>query len=117
MRLLTLTLTLILLAAHSAWAQKVVVEFDTATDFSKFKTFVIRDGRLNSKNPALNSELVQKRIDADLERGLAAKGLVRASFYGKFPGRWCGRGDSNPHALASVSPSSWCVCQFRHFRT
>ena len=29
---------------------------------------------------------------------------------------WCGRGDSNPHALASVSPSSWCVCQFRHFR-
>ena len=30
--------------------------------------------------------------------------------------RWCGRGDSNPHALASVSPSSWCVCQFRHFR-
>jgi hypothetical protein len=31
-------------------------------------------------------------------------------------GTWCGRGDSNPHALASVSPSSWCVCQFRHFR-
>jgi hypothetical protein len=29
---------------------------------------------------------------------------------------WCGRGDSNPHALASASPSSWCVCQFRHFR-
>ena len=31
--------------------------------------------------------------------------------------RWCGRGDSNPHGLATVSPSSWCVCQFRHFRT
>src|SRR5215831_3701219 len=30
--------------------------------------------------------------------------------------RWCGRRDSNPHALASASPSSWCVCQFRHFR-
>jgi hypothetical protein len=29
---------------------------------------------------------------------------------------WCGRGDSNPHGLATVSPSSWCVCQFRHFR-
>ena len=29
---------------------------------------------------------------------------------------WCGRGDSNPHTLASASPSSWCVCQFRHFR-
>ena len=30
--------------------------------------------------------------------------------------KWCGRGDSNPHGLATVSPSSWCVCQFRHFR-
>ena len=29
---------------------------------------------------------------------------------------WCGRGDSNPHGLATASPSSWCVCQFRHFR-
>jgi hypothetical protein len=29
---------------------------------------------------------------------------------------WCGRGDSNPYDLAIASPSSWCVCQFRHFR-
>jgi hypothetical protein len=29
---------------------------------------------------------------------------------------WCGRGDSNPHDIAIASPSSWCVCQFRHFR-
>ena len=29
---------------------------------------------------------------------------------------WCERRDSNSHALASASPSSWCVCQFRHFR-
>ncbi len=29
---------------------------------------------------------------------------------------WCERGDSNPHVLANASPSSWCVCQFRHFR-
>src|SRR5437016_2877675 len=29
---------------------------------------------------------------------------------------WCGRGDSNPYGLATASPSSWCVCQFRHFR-
>jgi hypothetical protein len=43
-------------------AQKVTVEFDQAVDFSKFKTFAIRDGQLNSKNPALNSELVKKRI-------------------------------------------------------
>jgi hypothetical protein len=24
--------------------------------------------------------------------------------------------DSNHHAIASASPSSWCVCQFRHDR-
>src|SRR5204863_3164189 len=29
---------------------------------------------------------------------------------------WCGRGDSNPYGIATASPSSWCVCQFRHFR-
>ena len=29
---------------------------------------------------------------------------------------WCGSGDLNPDAPKSASPSSWCVCQFRHFR-
>jgi hypothetical protein len=33
---LTLTLTLILLAAHSAFPQKVMVEFDEANIFSKW---------------------------------------------------------------------------------
>jgi hypothetical protein len=31
-------------------------------------------------------------------------------------GRWCGRVDSNHHGIATASPSSWCVCQFRHDR-
>src|SRR6204780_573310 len=66
---------LILLAAGGAWAQKITVEFDQAADFSKYKTFAIRDGQLNSKNPALNSELVKKQIDADIERYLTARGL------------------------------------------
>ena len=29
---------------------------------------------------------------------------------------WCGRGDLNSYGIATASPSSWCVCQFRHFR-
>jgi hypothetical protein len=29
---------------------------------------------------------------------------------------WCGSGDLNPDGIATASPSSWCVCQFRHFR-
>jgi hypothetical protein len=75
MRVLILTL----LAALGAFAQKITVEFDEAADFSKYKTFAIRDGQLNSKNAALNSELVKKRIDADIERGLTAKGLTKVS--------------------------------------
>ena len=31
--------------------------------------------------------------------------------------KWCGEGDLNPHEVALASPSSWCVCQFRHLRT
>jgi hypothetical protein len=57
--------------------QKITIEFDGAADFSRYKTFAIRDGQLNSKNPSLNSELVKKRIDADIERGLTSRGLVK----------------------------------------
>src|ERR1700704_6500486 len=70
---------LLLLATVAAFAQKVTVEFDQAVDFSKYKTFAIRDGQLNSRNPALNSELVKKRLDADIERALTARGLTMAS--------------------------------------
>jgi len=66
---------LILLAATGAWAQKITVEFDQAADFARYKTFAMRDGQLNSRNPALNSELVKKRIEADIVRDLTARGL------------------------------------------
>jgi hypothetical protein len=69
-------LILIALAAMSAAAQKVSIEFDEQVNFSKFKTFAIRDGQLNSRNPALNGELVKKRIDRAIERDLTARGLV-----------------------------------------
>jgi hypothetical protein len=65
-----------LFAAHDARAQKVTTEFDQTIDFSKYKTFAIRDGQLNSRNPALNSPLVKKQIEADIERDLTAKGLT-----------------------------------------
>jgi hypothetical protein len=68
-----------LLVARGAFAQKVTMEFDRSVDFSKYKTFAIRDGELNSKNPALNSDLVKKQIDADIERALAARGLTQVS--------------------------------------
>jgi hypothetical protein len=64
------------LFARGAAAQKVTVEFDQAADFSKYKTFVIKNGQLNSKSPALNSELVKKRIEDDIDHNLTARGLM-----------------------------------------
>jgi len=75
----TRALFLMLLAASGAYAQKITVEFDQATDFTKYKTFAIRDGQLSSRNPALNSELVKKQIEADIVKALTAKGLTMVS--------------------------------------
>jgi hypothetical protein len=44
---------------------------------------------------------------------------IGALFASRFATRiefWCGRVDSNHHGIATASPSSWCVCQFRHDR-
>lgn len=77
-RQLRITLLVSLLIAPAAFAQKVTFEFDQAADFSKYKTFAIREGQLNSKDPALNSELVKKRIESDIEGALTAKGLTKS---------------------------------------
>jgi len=69
-------LVLGLLAAQGVRAQKITMEFDQTIDFSKYKTFAIRDGQLNSGNPALNSPLVKKQIEADIQNNLTAKGLT-----------------------------------------
>ena len=67
-----------LLLALSALAQKIEIEFDQAVGFARYKTFAIRDGRLNSKNPSLNSDLIRKRLDADIQKAMEAKGLTVA---------------------------------------
>jgi hypothetical protein len=72
-------LTLGLLLSSCVFAQKITVEFDQAADFTRYKTFAIRNGQLNSPNPALNSELVGKQIESDIERYLAAKGLTKVT--------------------------------------
>jgi hypothetical protein len=72
----TLILGIALGAASLATAQKINMESDQAVDFSRFKTFAIRAAVLNSKNPALNGELIRKRIDADIQKALTAKGLT-----------------------------------------
>jgi hypothetical protein len=71
--------SLALLAASGAFAQKIDIEFDQGADFTRYRTFAIRDGQLTSKNPALNSELTKKRIDADIEKYMTARGLTMVS--------------------------------------
>jgi hypothetical protein len=97
------------LSGTLACAQKITMEFDQAADFSKYKTFAIRDGQLNSRNPALNSELVKKRIESDIVRYLSARGLevttgksdlnvryhfgsVRKAEIERYPAGWYGMG-------------------------
>jgi hypothetical protein len=75
----TVVLVLSLLAGSAAWAQKIDVQFDASADFSKYKTFAVRKGTLNSQNPALNSELVQKKIEADIRKDLTERGLTEAT--------------------------------------
>jgi len=65
-----------LLLGSCAFAQKVQIESDPAVDYTKFHTFTIKNGRLNSKNAALNGELVRKRIDFDIQKYLSAKKLT-----------------------------------------
>jgi hypothetical protein len=72
MRIVLLTL----LATLSAYAQKVSIEFDPGANFGNYHTFAIREGQLNSRNPRLNSELIKKRIEFDIQRDLSARGLA-----------------------------------------
>jgi hypothetical protein len=69
-------LAIALFAPIGALAVEVNVEFDETVDFAKFKTFSVKEGHLNSRSPALNSELTKKRIQSEIEKALAEKGLT-----------------------------------------
>jgi len=51
------------------------IEFDNQVDFSKFKTFTIREGQITSKQPELNSTLVRKKIEEAVRSQLKSKHL------------------------------------------
>jgi len=72
-------LPLVALAAGTAFAQKIDIEFDDAADFSHYKTFRIGEGQLKSKSPALNSDLTRRKIDGEIRKRLIEKGLTETS--------------------------------------
>jgi len=69
-------LILALLVVPGVRAQDITTEFDEAVDFTQFKTFAIREGQLNTRSPALNSDLTKRRIETEIQRALTAKGLT-----------------------------------------
>jgi len=66
---------ILILAAGIAAAQKVHTEFDESVDFSQYKTFAIREGRIRTKFPALDNSLVERKIENALKAQLTSKGL------------------------------------------
>jgi hypothetical protein len=72
MKLVTLLLAMVPLTLS---AQKVTVEFDETRDFSGFKTFSLLSGKIHSRNPSLNNELVTKKLDALIRKRLTERGL------------------------------------------
>jgi hypothetical protein len=72
-------LALVLLTATVSLAQKITVEFDQAADFHRFHTFALRDGQINSRNPALNSDLIRKRLDDAIGHYLSTRGLTEVT--------------------------------------
>ena len=73
-----LLIVLVPFVAAAGIAQKINIQFDQNVDFSAYKTFAIRNGQLNSRNPALNSELVKKQIEGEIVKNLSARGLTQA---------------------------------------
>ncbi len=67
---------LVLLVATVGLAQKVTVEFDQGADFSRYHTFALKDGQVNSRNPALNNDLVRKKLDNAVAHYLSTRGLT-----------------------------------------
>jgi hypothetical protein len=76
MKITALALSCVLVVPGLAFAQKVTVEFDESADFSRFKTFRIGEGQINTRAPALNSELTRKRIENEIRKGLVERGLM-----------------------------------------
>ena len=72
-------ITTAVLLAVPVFAQNVTTDFDESVDFKKFRTFAVREGEVKSQSPALNSDLTKKRIAAEIEKALVAKGLKPAT--------------------------------------
>jgi len=75
-RALLSTLIILLLTAPLR-ADDKSVDFDEDKDFTKYESFDVRRQAINSKAPALNSDLVKERIANSIRRELTNDGLFK----------------------------------------
>jgi hypothetical protein len=69
-------LTIMLFLAAPLAADDKNIDFDTEADFTKFRTFSIRNGLITAQKPELRGPLVQNKIETALREQLKAKGLT-----------------------------------------
>jgi hypothetical protein len=67
-------LAMIFLASSCAVAWKITAESDRGTDFSRYKTFAIRFGELNTSR-----DVAQTQIETAIAKGLTTRGLLMVS--------------------------------------
>ncbi|SRR5579885_3486041 len=73
------TLSLLVLSALfilPLFADQKTVDSDPQADFSKYHTFAIRNGKITSKRPELNSTIIQKQIENDIRSQIRSKGFI-----------------------------------------
>jgi hypothetical protein len=69
------TLAGLILCSVFLFADEHNVDFDHHTDFSKLKTFAVRQGKVNSPRPELNNPLLLKKVADTIQTTLTARGL------------------------------------------
>ena len=77
MRAVRLGLLLVVLSSSLASADDHVVLVDEDVNFSRFRTFMLRNVSITSKHPALNSPLVGNVLRAATNTALVERGLTR----------------------------------------
>ena len=73
MKQFVLAAAILLLAPGLALAQKTSFDFDKTADFSKFKTYALKDGT------KVGDPLIDNRIVSAIEAQLAAKGMTKGA--------------------------------------
>jgi hypothetical protein len=62
-----------------AFAQRVHTDQDPAAAFGTYRTFAWKSAAINTPDPALNNPIVQRKIEAEIEKQLMERGMTKAT--------------------------------------